>query len=52
MTMNLTRDNLCIALADCFGYSPYDFDGMTLPEIAESLTLNQLNEVYDYMGIA
>lgn len=47
----MTRDNVCIALADLYGYSPDDFDGMTLPEITQSLELKQLNEVCDYLNI-
>jgi hypothetical protein len=48
----MTRDGVCVALADLYGYSPFDFDGMTLPEITQSLEMRQLNEVCDYLEIA
>ncbi len=47
----MTRDGVCVALVDLYGYSPYDFDGMTLPEITESLELRELDEVCEYLEI-
>lgn len=48
--MELTRDNLCAALSDLYGTPPEDYDGMTLQEISQYISVQQLDEVYHYMG--
>lgn len=48
----MTRDDMCIALSNLYGWNPTDFDGMTLAEISEYISLEQLDEVCDYLGIA
>ena len=50
--MELTRDNLCIALSELYGTPPEEYDGMTFAEISQYVTPWQLEEAYRYMGVS
>jgi hypothetical protein len=49
--MTLTLDNFCISLAALYDVEPKEYDGMMLAEISQAVSLEQLETVYDYMGI-
>lgn len=52
MTTPMTRDNVCISLANLYGYDPYGFDGMTLAEICDDISLAELYAVCDQLGVS
>jgi hypothetical protein len=47
---NMTRDDLCIALADLYGYAPYEWDGWTMAELWQHLTDEQQTAVEEFIA--
>lgn len=47
----LTRDNFCLALQTLYGCEPADFDGLTLAELSQHVSLKELGEVYTHLGL-
>lgn len=47
----VNRDDFCIALSDLYGYDPTDYDGLTLAEISQQISVTQLEEVCRYLGV-
>lgn len=48
--VDMTRDQLCVALSDLYSYQPDDFDGLTKAEMWQDLTNKQMEEVESYLA--
>jgi hypothetical protein len=46
------RDSLCTALQERYGYDPHHWDGLTLAELWQRLTDQQMNKVLVHLGAA
>jgi hypothetical protein len=47
----MSRDAVCTALSELYGIEPYSWDGFTLSEICQALTIEQLNKVGSYLDV-
>jgi hypothetical protein len=47
----MSRDTLCTTLKELYGIDPCSWDGYTLAEICQELTIDQLKKVGVYLGI-
>jgi len=47
----MSRDAVCTALNTLYGIEPRSWDGFTLPEICQALTIEQLTKVGSYLGV-
>jgi hypothetical protein len=48
----MSRDAVCAALSRLYGIEPRSWDGLTLAELWQTLTLDQMNNVAEHLGVA
>lgn len=51
MIDDCTSFDVGMALADLYGYSPYEFIGLDVEDISDSIDPEELAEVIDYLGV-